>query len=175
MGRSGPLITAKRQLLDCVTLTMVLLSLLFRPGKCCFSTNLCRRRRSCMRSLGVPLELRALEKLTPPPPPPQTCIPWCYSSQPNLHLIALNASHEADKLLNKLRVSKEANKSRLLIASFAHKWDKVRVVLLPSLADTGTGIAASRASTSLQHFSFSSGATFLLQNSSNTFPGERPS
>lgn len=34
MGRSGPQITAKRQLLDCVTLTMVLLSLLFRPGKC---------------------------------------------------------------------------------------------------------------------------------------------
>lgn len=34
MGRSEPQITAKRQLLDCVTLTMVLLSLLFRPGKC---------------------------------------------------------------------------------------------------------------------------------------------
>lgn len=34
MGRSGPQITAKRQLWDCVTLTMVLLSLLFRPGKC---------------------------------------------------------------------------------------------------------------------------------------------
>lgn len=33
MGRSGPQITAKRQLWDCVTLTMVLLSLLFRPGK----------------------------------------------------------------------------------------------------------------------------------------------
>lgn len=33
MGRSGPQITAKRQLLDCVTLMMVLLSLLFRPGK----------------------------------------------------------------------------------------------------------------------------------------------
>lgn len=36
MGRSGPQITAKRQLWDCVTLTMVLLSLLFRPGKCRF-------------------------------------------------------------------------------------------------------------------------------------------
>lgn len=36
MGRSGPQITAKRQLWDCVTLTMVLLSLLFRPGKWCF-------------------------------------------------------------------------------------------------------------------------------------------
>ena len=33
MGRSGPQITAKRQLWDCVTLTMVLLSLLFRPGE----------------------------------------------------------------------------------------------------------------------------------------------
>uniref|UniRef100_A0A3P8UU99 RGM domain family, member D n=1 Tax=Cynoglossus semilaevis TaxID=244447 RepID=A0A3P8UU99_CYNSE len=31
MGRSGPQITAKRQLLDCVTLTMVFLSVLFRP------------------------------------------------------------------------------------------------------------------------------------------------
>lgn len=36
MGRSGPHGTAKRQLLDCVTLTMVLLSLLFRPGESCF-------------------------------------------------------------------------------------------------------------------------------------------
>uniref|UniRef100_A0A3B4X4B7 RGM domain family, member D n=1 Tax=Seriola lalandi dorsalis TaxID=1841481 RepID=A0A3B4X4B7_SERLL len=34
MGRSGPQITAKRQLWDCVTLTMVLLSLLFRPAHC---------------------------------------------------------------------------------------------------------------------------------------------
>ncbi|XP_040040891.2 RGM domain family, member D isoform X1 [Gasterosteus aculeatus] len=34
MGRSGPHGTAKRQLLDCVTLTMVLLSLLFRPAHC---------------------------------------------------------------------------------------------------------------------------------------------
>lgn len=34
MGRSGPQITVKRQLLDCVTLTMVLLSLFFQPGKC---------------------------------------------------------------------------------------------------------------------------------------------
>ncbi|TNN57048.1 Repulsive guidance molecule A [Liparis tanakae] len=34
MGRSGPQITAKRQLLDCVTFTMVLLSLLFRPAHC---------------------------------------------------------------------------------------------------------------------------------------------
>lgn len=36
MGRSGPQITAKRQLWDCVTLTMVLLSLLFRAGKFVF-------------------------------------------------------------------------------------------------------------------------------------------
>lgn len=34
MGRSGPQITAKRQLWDCVTFTMVLLSLLFRPAHC---------------------------------------------------------------------------------------------------------------------------------------------
>ncbi|CAJ1060286.1 RGM domain family%2C member D [Xyrichtys novacula] len=34
MGRSGPQITAKRQLWDCITLTMVLLSLLFRPAHC---------------------------------------------------------------------------------------------------------------------------------------------
>ncbi|XP_074491806.1 RGM domain family, member D [Sebastes fasciatus] len=34
MGRSGPQISAKRQLLDCVTLTMVVLSLLFRPVHC---------------------------------------------------------------------------------------------------------------------------------------------
>ncbi|KAG8003594.1 Repulsive guidance molecule A, partial [Nibea albiflora] len=34
MGRSGPQITAKRQLWDCVTLTMVLLSLLFRAAHC---------------------------------------------------------------------------------------------------------------------------------------------
>ncbi|MEQ2254536.1 hypothetical protein ILYODFUR_004713, partial [Ilyodon furcidens] len=31
MGRSGPQITAKRQLWDCLTFTMVLLALLFRP------------------------------------------------------------------------------------------------------------------------------------------------
>lgn len=41
MGRSGPQITAKRQLLDCVTLTMVLLSLLFRPGKWYFFSYTC--------------------------------------------------------------------------------------------------------------------------------------
>ncbi|XP_061593700.1 RGM domain family, member D isoform X2 [Cololabis saira] len=34
MGRSGPHSTVKRQLWDCVTLTMVLLSLLFRPAHC---------------------------------------------------------------------------------------------------------------------------------------------
>ncbi|KAM4574845.1 RGM domain family, member D isoform 2-T2 [Fundulus diaphanus] len=34
MGRSGPQITAKRQLWDCLTLAMVLLALLFRPAHC---------------------------------------------------------------------------------------------------------------------------------------------
>uniref|UniRef100_A0A3Q2ZMM1 RGM domain family, member D n=1 Tax=Kryptolebias marmoratus TaxID=37003 RepID=A0A3Q2ZMM1_KRYMA len=34
MGRSGPQITAKRQLWDCLSWTMVLLSLLFRPAHC---------------------------------------------------------------------------------------------------------------------------------------------
>lgn len=33
MGRSGPQITAKLQLWDCVTLTMVVISLLYPPGK----------------------------------------------------------------------------------------------------------------------------------------------
>ncbi|MED6276146.1 hypothetical protein CHARACLAT_000334 [Characodon lateralis] len=34
MGRSGPHITAKRQLWDCLTFAMVLLALLFRPAHC---------------------------------------------------------------------------------------------------------------------------------------------
>lgn len=38
MGRSGSQTSAKRQLWDCVTLTMVVLSLLFRPGKSCFQS-----------------------------------------------------------------------------------------------------------------------------------------
>ena len=33
MGRSGPQTSAKRQLWNCITLTMVFLSLLSRPGK----------------------------------------------------------------------------------------------------------------------------------------------
>lgn len=49
MGRSGSQITAKRQLWDCVTLTMVLLSLLFRPGKRRFVNPCWSTRKSASR------------------------------------------------------------------------------------------------------------------------------
>lgn len=64
MGRSGPQITAKRQLLDCVTLTMVLLSLLFRPGKWYFFLYvLLRCSPACKAASRSPTEKR-WKKLT---------------------------------------------------------------------------------------------------------------
>lgn len=174
MGRSGPQITAKRQLLDCVTLTMVLLSLLFRPGKCCFSPLFIPLPPQIRAAAALACEASASrsssgeEKLTFF----QNCIPGAVRLSRTAHNRFKRFSRGAAKVLNELRVLKEENKSVLLIGTLPASGTKSESLCCRvSQPRTRAPLLAERARVCNTFY----GATFLLTNSLNTSTGERPS
>lgn len=83
----------------------------------------------------------------------QNCIPGAVRLSRTAHNRFKRFSRGAAKVLNELRVLKEENKSVLLIGTLPASGNvPVGVVVLPSLPASDPGTAASRASTSLQHF-----------------------